>query len=126
MTAAVTVSTTDVLAWLRRRRGLRRRKLGRFAYVGYVIGILVLFYGIPIASTLQLNLGKAQVRADVGPDVARSLLAALAGLFLVALTVFVRSARWRGPVVLAVAEVTWLLPMPLERRQVLRPRFLVL
>ncbi len=123
MTAAtVDVSTTEVLAWLRRTRGQRRRKLGKVMYGVYLAAIIIVLYGYPVFDWVRRTLGGTELRADTGPVVVRSLLPALAGLVLVALGVFVRNARWRGPVVLGAADVGWLLPLPLDRGRVLRPR----
>ncbi len=123
MTATTaTVSTTEVLVWLRRTRGLRRRKLGKAVYAGYVVGLVVVLYGYPVFDWARRTLGETQLRADTGPVVVRSVLPAIAGLVLVALGVFIRNARWRGPVVVAAADVGWLLPLPLDRGRVLRPR----
>ncbi|MGZ8762012.1 MAG: hypothetical protein ACXW2Y_01660, partial [Acidimicrobiia bacterium] len=98
--ATVTVSTTDVLAWLRRTRGQRRRKLGKAVYGAYVAALVIVLYGYPVFDWVRRTLGGTELRADTGPVVVRSLVPALAGLVLVALGVFVRNARWRGPVVL--------------------------
>jgi Family of unknown function (DUF6297) len=117
-----TVSTTEVLVWLRRTRGLRRRKLGKAVYAGYVVALVVVLYGYPLFDSARRALGETQLRADTGPVVASSVLPAIAGLVLVALGVFIRNARWRGPVVVAAADVGWLLPLPLDRGRVLRPR----
>ncbi|MGZ8764456.1 MAG: DUF6297 family protein [Acidimicrobiia bacterium] len=123
--ATVTVSTTDVLAWLRRTRGQRRRKLGKAVYGAYVAALVIVLYGYPVFDWVRRTLGGTELRADTGPVVVRSLVPALAGLVLVALGVFVRNARWRGPVVLGAADVGWLLPLPLDRGRVLRPRLFV-
>ncbi len=121
-TAIFEVSTPDVLAWLRRTRGQRRRKLGKAVYAAYVAGLVIVLYGYPVFDWARRTLGETQLRADTGPVIVRSLVPALAGLVFVALGVFVRNARWRGPVVVAAADVGWLLPLPLDRGRVLRPR----
>jgi Family of unknown function (DUF6297) len=123
--ATFDVSTPDVLAWLRRTRGQRRRKLGKVIYGVYLAGIILVLYGYPVFDWVRRTLGGTELRADTGPVVVRSLLPALAGLVLVALGVFIRNARWRGPVVLGAADVNWLLPLPLDRGRVLRPRLFV-
>jgi len=121
-TTTTGATTAEVLVWLRRTRGQRRRKLGKAAYAGYVIALVVVLYGYPVFDWARRTLGETQLRNDTGPVVARSVLPAVAGLVLVALGVFVRNARWRGPVVVAAADVGWLLPQPLDRGRVLRPR----
>jgi hypothetical protein len=123
--ATATVSTTDVLAWLRRARGQRRRKLGKAVYAAYVAGLVIVLYGYPVFDWARRSLGGTELRADTGPVVVRSLVPALAGLVFVALAVFIRNARWRGPVVLGAADVGWLLPLPLDRGRVLRPRLFI-
>ncbi len=128
VTAAATTTgatTAEVLVWLRRTRGQRRRKLGKAAYAGYIVGLVVVLYGYPVFDWARRALGETQLRTDTGPVVSRSVLPAVAGLVLVAIGVFIRNARWRGPVVVAAADVGWLLPQPLERGRVLRPRLFI-
>ena len=47
----------------------------------------------------------------------------LSALTLLVVVSLARQAMWRGPVVLVAADADWLLPLPLSRTTLLRPKF---
>lgn len=103
----------------RRRRAIR----GRLAYLGYVIVLAAAVYGGPIAIHVAHSLASARHDPRTTGHVRAALPCCLAGVLLVAQLTIVRQAAWRGPVLVSAADGDWLLPLPLPRRQLLRPRF---
>ncbi|MFJ4685229.1 hypothetical protein [Streptomyces sp. NPDC088789] len=113
--------TPATRAWLRARRGAGRVR--RFAYIAYVLVVLLLgWYGL-FAIGLSRELGHDRPLERYADAVARLLptglvLAALTGFF-----VTLRDALWRGPVTPPRADVDWLLALPVRRGPVLLPWF---
>ncbi len=111
--------TTQTLAYLRRLRAAeRRRKLGSTAYTAYVVLVIVLMYVVPYlwyALTRPHGAGPAVT----APGWALGA-AGLTGLVVVA---FLRDGSWRGPAVLDRPSAAWLLPAPIDRRDLLVPRW---
>jgi hypothetical protein len=119
----LTADTADVWSFLAEVRHRRRRvRRGRLAYPVYVVILAALVYGGPaIASAAR------SVQDDVAPTATTSHLlgampASLPALILIALVALARQATWRGPVVVSSADADWMLPLPLSRATMLRPR----
>jgi hypothetical protein len=119
----LTADTADVWSFLAEVRHRRRRvRRGRLAYPVYVAILAVLVYGGPaIASAVR------SVQHDVTPTVTTTRLlaampASLSAVILVGLVALARQATWRGPVVVSSADADWMLPLPLSRAKMLRPR----
>jgi hypothetical protein len=61
------------------------------------------------------------VGAVLGPGHGGRLLGLLVGLGMLGTAGLLRLSLWLGPVVLPAAELSWLLPLPVDRRWLLRP-----
>lgn len=109
-------TTGPTLAYLREaRRGHRRARLRDLAFWCYTALLILGLYGG--ASGAYLN-GSAAVAVPL----LATLPAGLSALFLLVLVIAAHDATWRGPIGLDVAATTWLLPLPIRRERLLRPR----
>jgi hypothetical protein len=110
--------TAQTLRLVRQARaGHRRARLREQAYTGYLATLAVLIYVAPsVARALQAP--AAAPRGGLPPGFVPSALA----VALVVLVALVRDGQWRGPVLLDQAATAWLLPLPLRREALLRPR----
>ncbi|WP_049714502.1 DUF6297 family protein [Streptomyces caatingaensis] len=112
---------SEALAYLddARRAGTRSRRRS-VATTLYALALTAAVW-VPglmaLARTLRTDDG---VRLPVLRD---TLSVTVPALLATALLAVVRSARWRGPVLLDEPAVQWVLPRPLARRRVLLPRF---
>ncbi len=114
----LTAETLDFLRDLRRAQ--RRRRIGRAAYVGYVITVICLLYVGPwVWYALSRPAGAGH------PGGGGRLALAAVGCCALVLVGFARDGGWRGPAVLDLPTSTWLLPAPIERRALLLPRWRV-
>lgn len=116
----LTADTTRQLARL--RRGHRRQRLGSIATLVYGLLLIGFFYG---ASYASYTLHAAESGHPYGRFSPQILLAAPAGLLAgcaLLLVALARDATWRGPVLLDEASVLWLLPLPIRRAALLRPK----
>ncbi|HEX2807712.1 MAG TPA: hypothetical protein VHN80_16235, partial [Kineosporiaceae bacterium] len=113
----ITSDTFRLLGALRAER--RRQRARQSAYAVYVALLIFLIYVAPyLASALR-----ASPSATAGPNrVAAVLPGAAVTLVLLVLVAFVRDALWRGPALLDLATSAWLLPAPIRRGPLLRPR----
>ena len=109
--------TRNTLRHLRVARARHRaEKLRENAYRGYVAALVVLIYVVPpVLSAVRAPATGAHPAAPGVP------LGAVAVALLV-LVALVRDGLWRGPVLLDPASAAWLLPLPLHRAALLRPR----
>ncbi|MGW9121801.1 DUF6297 family protein [Streptomyces sp. NPDC055663] len=115
--------TAETRAWLRARRGAGRAR--RFGYVAYVVLVLLLgWYGLFAIGLLQ-ELGHRRPLTEHAEAIARMLPSGLVCLALAGLLVTVRDALWRGPVTPPRPDVDWLLALPVRRRPVLLPWFIL-
>ncbi|MEP6814205.1 MAG: DUF6297 family protein [Marmoricola sp.] len=105
------------------RRGHANTKLLDVLSDAYIAAFATLMFG-SMASNVVLNVRRVSTRlcTSTGCQEARSLLPWLAGLGAVLLVLSV--ARLFGPVFASPAVGTWLLPTPVDRSAVLRPRLL--
>lgn len=118
----VAARTRQTLALLRRlRRAHLREQAGSAAFAAYATVIGLLVYGGALLPWLRRLSAGQQQTTDAGrlADAAPPALIALVLLLLVAV---LRDALWRGPVTLPVPAASWLLPMPVDRGRILRPR----
>ncbi|MGW1138982.1 DUF6297 family protein [Streptomyces zhihengii] len=115
--------TADVLRFLVAVRGAHRARRRRSAaFAAYLLLLFGGVWGVPV-----LLAGARLARSGAGHDpVARPLLQFLplwsAALMALCTLLVVRSAAWRGPVVVDGATVSWLLPQPVARGPLLLPR----
>lgn len=105
------------------RRGHANTKLIDVLSDAYIAVFATLMFG-SMATNVVLNVRRVSTRlcASAGCQEARSLLPWLAGL--AAVLVVLSMARLFGPVFASPAIGTWLLPTPVDRSAVLRPRLL--
>ncbi|CAM5489611.1 hypothetical protein SXANM310S_07416 [Streptomyces xanthochromogenes] len=114
-------TTGEVLGQLRTARGPhRRRRRQDTAFHLYVVVLFGAMYVVPFAAIAYRATGEplepwATYIRDALPFAGPAV--ALAWLRLV-----VGDALWRGPVLLDAATATWLLPTPIDRARLLRPR----
>ncbi|MFJ3883000.1 hypothetical protein ACIPW5_36820 [Streptomyces sp. NPDC090077] len=101
----------------------RRRKRGSTAFLLYCTALGTAFWGIP----LLLTADRAGQRGDWHGGTADRLLAglpvAVPALLALVMVHAARSAVWRGPVLVDLPTVSWLLPLPVLRGPFLLPRF---
>jgi hypothetical protein len=119
----MTAETADVWTFLAEVRHRRRRvRRGRLAYPVYVAILAAAVYGGPVIARAVRS-----VQDDVTPTATTAHLrdampASLSALILLALVALARQATWRGPVVVSSADADWMLPLPISRATMLRPR----
>jgi hypothetical protein len=119
----MTTETADVWSFLAEVRHRRRRvRRGRLAYPAYVVILAALVYGGPVIASAVRS-----VQHDVTPTATTAYLraampASLSALVLLLLVALARQATWRGPVVVSSADGDWMLPLPISRATMLRPR----
>jgi hypothetical protein len=121
----VAARTRETLALLRRmRRSHLREQAGSAAFAAYATVIGLVVYGGALLPWLRRLSAGGQPAADAG-RFAAAAPPALVALVLLALLAVLRDALWRGPVTLPVPAVSWLLPLPIDRGRLLRPRLAV-
>lgn len=116
--------TDDTLAHLRRIRADARAQQRRdTAFAVYVTVLMVGTYGgFYTIQVIQDGTFHAQVaRPDIPWQAA--LPYAATAVCVLALLAVLRTARWRGPVLLDALTVDWLLPLPVRWDRLLRPKF---
>ncbi|WP_405980054.1 hypothetical protein [Streptomyces sp. NBC_00158] len=116
--------TDETLAFLHAARApARRSKRGSNAFVLYCVALGTVFWAVP----LLLAAARAGRRGDWHGGTSEHLLAglpvAVPALLALVLVHAVRGAVWRGPVLVDLPTVTWLLPLPVLRGPLLLPRF---
>ncbi|GAA3519847.1 DUF6297 family protein [Actinocatenispora rupis] len=120
--ATVAARTRETLALLRRlRRAHLREQAGSAAFAAYATAIGLLVYGGALLPWLRrLSAGQQQTTdaAVLGAAAPPALIALTLLLFVAVL----RDALWRGPVTVPVPAASWLLPLPIDRGRILRPR----
>ncbi len=110
---AATVAVRRFLASEQDRPG-RREVARRIGYQLYVLALVLGFWGTAIVRAYGLRLS-----APVATGSASTRLAP--ALALVVVVLGLRVATWSGPVLLSRPDASWLLPLPLDRRLLLRP-----
>ena len=111
-------TTTETLRLLRDvRQRSRRARLRETAYVSYVAALAVAIYVAPNV----VHAVRAPADAATAGTPPALLLGAVAVILLV-LVALLRDGLWRGPVLLDAAAAGWLLPLPIRRETLLRPR----
>jgi len=121
---AVPDSTGATFALLRQlRRGRGRKQATNAAYWAYLAAIIVVSYGGSLIVTAYRALRHPPPVTAAAPRLLHAGSAALTAVMLLVFLVLVRDALWRGPVTVPQATADWLLPTPVSRRRLLRPRF---
>lgn len=120
--AEITARTRETLALLRRlRRDHMRAQAGSAAFTAYAVVIVLFVYGGLLLPWLRRLSGGQHGDVDT-TLVAAAAPPALIALVLLVLLAVLRDALWRGPVTLPMPATSWLLPMPISRGRLLRPR----
>ncbi|KIF76272.1 hypothetical protein QR77_25025, partial [Streptomyces sp. 150FB] len=116
--------TTDTFAHLRRIREAARGQQRRdAAFTVYVVVLLGGGYGGIFAfHALRYGAFTPQL-PQPGSPWQTALPYAVMALCTLALLTVLRTARWRGPVLLDALTVDWLLPLPVRWGRLLRPKF---
>lgn len=117
--AARTKATFALLRQLRRAHLRERASSAAFTAYAALIGLAV-YGGLLLPWLRRLSAGNAHTTA--GAPFAAAAPPALIGLVLLAYLAVLRDALWRGPVTLPAPAASWLLPMPIDRGRLLRPR----
>jgi hypothetical protein len=118
----VRARTRGTLAALRRLRAEHRREAaGNAAFAAYAVVIGLLVYGGALLPWLR-RLSSGQQHTTDAAQLGAAAPPALVALVLLGMLAVARDALWRGPVTLNVPAASWLLPMPIDRGKLLRPR----
>ena len=99
----------------------RREAAGNAAFAAYAVVIGLLVYGGALLPWLR-RLSGGQQHATDATQLANAAPPALVALVLLGMLAVARDALWRGPVTLPVPAASWLLPLPIDRGRLLRPR----
>ncbi|MFI6049729.1 DUF6297 family protein [Streptomyces violascens] len=115
-------ATEEALEQLHVARGAhRRRKRQDTAFHLYVVALFSAMYLVPF---IAIAYGAAGHPLEPYASYLRNALPfAGPAVALAWLRLAVGDALWRGPVLLDAATATWLLPTPVDRGRLLRPRF---
>lgn len=121
-TGTVRARTRSTLAVLRHLRAEHRREAaGNAAFAAYAVVVGLLVYGGALLPWLR-RLSSGQQHTTDAAQLAAAAPPALVALVLLGMLAVARDALWRGPVTLNVPAASWLLPMPIDRGKLLRPR----
>jgi hypothetical protein len=119
----MTAETADVWSFLAEVRHRRRRlRRGRLAYPVYVALLAAAVYGGPVIARAVRSVQDQVQPTPTTAHLLAAMPASLTGLTLLALVALTRQATWRGPVVVSSPDADWMLPLPLSRATMLRPR----
>ncbi len=120
--ASVAARTRATFALLRRlRRDHRREQASSMAFTAYVSVIALFVYGGLLLPWLR-RLSHAQHHTQHADRLLAAAPPALVAVVLLLLLAVLRDALWRGPVTLPLPSASWLLPLPIDRGRLLRPR----
>ncbi|MEU0838132.1 DUF6297 family protein [Streptomyces sp. NPDC005962] len=117
--------TAEALAYLGvLRRDVRREKRKSGALTLYAVALVGLAWGVPLLISAA-KAGRADgPRGPLAAHVLTSLPLTVPTLVALAVLLMARGAVWRGPVLLDLPTVSWLLPAPLSRAPLLLPRLM--
>ncbi|WP_159073541.1 DUF6297 family protein [Streptomyces sp. RTd22] len=117
--------TARTLAHLRALRSdTRREKRKSAAFTLYAIALVGAAWGVPLLISAA-KAGRADShRGPLAEHVLTSLPLIAPALVALAVLLMARGAVWRGPVLLDLPTVSWLLPAPLSRAPLLLPRLM--
>ena len=104
------------------RRGHLKERASDAAYTVYVVALALVIYGGGLYSKLTHLAAQAAGHTAQG-RVLDAAGPALVALHLLALLAMARDALWRGPVTVPAPAVAWLMPLPIDRARLLRPRY---
>ncbi|MBZ4324302.1 DUF6297 family protein, partial [Streptomyces sp. SCA2-4] len=122
-TATALSGSRAALGFLRRARreeSRRRRRDGAVVLYGIVLTAVVWVPGL-IAVIRAAD--AASARGVLAERIVAGLPVTVPALGAAALHALVRSAVWRGPVLVDLPTVRWALPLPVDRGRLLLPRF---
>ncbi|WP_050799952.1 DUF6297 family protein [Streptomyces himastatinicus] len=117
-----TAETLAYLGALRRDARWEKRKSGAFAL--YAVALVGLAWGVPLLVSAA-RAGRADgPRGPLAAHVLTSLPLTVPTVVTLVVLLMARGAVWRGPVLLDMPTVSWLLPAPLSRAPLLLPRLM--
>ncbi len=120
--AQVARPTEETLRLLRRLRRRRMRQQGRQIAYWIYVGVLASgVYGGWAVGGVAPRIGRVEY-TETSARVLAAAPPALVALGLLLVLIVARDALWRGPVMLALPDIDWLLPAPIGRGRLLRPR----
>ncbi|MFC9219972.1 DUF6297 family protein [Streptomyces hygroscopicus] len=107
------------------RSDFRREKRKSGAFALYAIALIGAAWGVPLLLSAARAGRAAGHRGALAGHVLRSLPLTAPTLVVLIVLLMARGAVWRGPVLLDMPTVAWLLPTPLSRAALLLPRLLM-
>ncbi|MFI0818933.1 DUF6297 family protein [Streptomyces sp. NPDC021098] len=114
--------TLAYLGALRRDARWEKRKSGAFAL--YAVALVGVAWGVPLLVSAA-RAGRADgPRGPLAAHVLTSLPLTVPTVVALVVLLMARGAVWRGPVLLDLPTVSWLLPAPLSRAPLLLPRLM--
>ncbi|MFJ2558338.1 MULTISPECIES: DUF6297 family protein [unclassified Streptomyces] len=117
--------TERTLKFLREARAsYRRERRKNSAFAGYVVALFTVFWGAPLLAAAARAGERGAWHGETARQVEASLPVAAPALSALALLLVARNALWRGPVLVDLPTVSWLLPSPILRGPLLLPRLL--
>ncbi|HEX3906930.1 MAG TPA: hypothetical protein VHW92_03270 [Mycobacteriales bacterium] len=120
----MTAEATEVWSFLTATHRRRRRARGsRLAYVVYVVILAAVVYGGPLILRAVRSVQRTPRHTVTTTHLLLAMPDSLSALTLLVVVALARQAIWRGPVVLDAPDADWLLPLPLSRTTLLRPKF---
>ncbi|MEU6893024.1 hypothetical protein ABZ934_14720 [Streptomyces sp. NPDC046557] len=116
--------TDETLAFLHEARAsTRRSKRKSNAFVLYCIALAAAFWGVPLLIAAAEAGRRGEWHGSTSDQLLASLPVTVPALLALVMLHVARSAVWRGPVLVDLPTVSWLLPLPVLRGPLLLPRF---
>ncbi|MFD7282764.1 DUF6297 family protein [Streptomyces sp. NPDC059862] len=116
--------TEAVLAQLRilrtHQRDERRKSI---AYTLYCTALLFAIWDVPLLLAAARAGADGRLRGPVAERLVSALPTTAPAVLATVVMMMAARAMWQGPVLLERAALTWLVPQPVQRRALLRPRF---
>ncbi|MFE9217167.1 DUF6297 family protein [Streptomyces lavendulae] len=116
--------TDETLAFLHEARASTRRSKRRSnAFVLYCAALAAAFWGVPLLIAAAGSGRRGDWHGSASDHLLAGLPVSLPALLALVTLLVARSAVWRGPVLVDLPTVSWLLPLPVLRGPLLLPRF---
>ncbi|MET8753097.1 hypothetical protein ABZW32_23775 [Streptomyces sp. NPDC004667] len=116
--------TDETLAFLYEARASTRRSKRRSnAFVLYCVALAAVFWGVPLLVAAARSGRRGGWHGTASDHLLAGLPVTVPALLALVTLLVARSAVWRGPVLVDLPTVSWLLPLPVLRGPLLLPRF---